>query len=194
VLIAAKCTQCGADIRVDLSRESGICPYCGTVFISEKPAGDFTYIAQNADNNYNTEAKAARDEKTLENEIAAPTETYARTLSGFFKEAYDSFKNADNVFSKTVHITDIGCYVIPVALLILSLVFSIDGNVTFSNVLLISILFLCETIYFACRFECYAANKNRVKIICSVFSVSIGLVCSISLFLMASITPRGFFF
>lgn len=35
-LVAAKCAQCGADIEVDESRESGYCPHCGTKYITEK--------------------------------------------------------------------------------------------------------------------------------------------------------------
>ena len=43
MLVAAKCTQCGANIQVDSTHEAGICPNCGTAFITEK-----------AVNNYNT--------------------------------------------------------------------------------------------------------------------------------------------
>ena len=35
-LVAAKCTQCGANIEVDETKEAGICQYCGTAFITEK--------------------------------------------------------------------------------------------------------------------------------------------------------------
>ena len=35
-LIAAKCTQCGADIEVDETKEGGVCKNCGTPFITEK--------------------------------------------------------------------------------------------------------------------------------------------------------------
>lgn len=35
-LVVAKCTQCGANIEVDDSREAGICKYCGIAFITEK--------------------------------------------------------------------------------------------------------------------------------------------------------------
>lgn len=35
-LIAAKCTQCGANIEIDNTKEAGICQYCGTAFITEK--------------------------------------------------------------------------------------------------------------------------------------------------------------
>lgn len=35
-LVAAKCTQCGANIQIDDTKEAGICPSCGTAFITEK--------------------------------------------------------------------------------------------------------------------------------------------------------------
>lgn len=35
-LTAAICTQCGAQIQVDETKEAGICPSCGTAFITEK--------------------------------------------------------------------------------------------------------------------------------------------------------------
>ena len=41
-LIAAKCTQCGANIEVDKSREAGICPHCGTAFITEKVINNYS--------------------------------------------------------------------------------------------------------------------------------------------------------
>ena len=36
MMIPAKCTQCGANIQVDASKEAGICESCGTAFITEK--------------------------------------------------------------------------------------------------------------------------------------------------------------
>lgn len=35
-LVAAKCTQCGANINVDDTRDAGICEFCGTPFVTEK--------------------------------------------------------------------------------------------------------------------------------------------------------------
>lgn len=35
-LVAAKCTQCGANIEVDETKEAGICKFCGTAFVTEK--------------------------------------------------------------------------------------------------------------------------------------------------------------
>ena len=47
-LVAAKCTQCGANIEVDETKEAGICKYCGTAFITEKAINNYnTYITNN---------------------------------------------------------------------------------------------------------------------------------------------------
>lgn len=40
-LTPAICTQCGAQIQVDGSKEAGICPNCGTAFITEKVINKF---------------------------------------------------------------------------------------------------------------------------------------------------------
>lgn len=46
--VAAKCTQCGADIEVDDTKEAGICRYCGTAFVTEKAINNYnTYITNN---------------------------------------------------------------------------------------------------------------------------------------------------
>lgn len=34
--VAAKCTQCGGSLQVDNSKDAGICPFCGTAFVTEK--------------------------------------------------------------------------------------------------------------------------------------------------------------
>ena len=39
--VAAKCTQCGATIEVDDTKEAGICKYCGTAFITEKAINNY---------------------------------------------------------------------------------------------------------------------------------------------------------
>ena len=61
-LVAAKCTQCGANIEVDDTKEAGICKYCGTAFITEKAINNYTnYITNNTNisanvvNVFNTE-------------------------------------------------------------------------------------------------------------------------------------------
>lgn len=51
-LVAAKCTQCGANIEVDDTKEAGICNYCGTPFITEKAITNYnTYITNNTNIN-----------------------------------------------------------------------------------------------------------------------------------------------
>ena len=46
--VAAKCTQCGANIEVDDSKEAGICKFCGTAFITEKAITNYnTYVTNN---------------------------------------------------------------------------------------------------------------------------------------------------
>lgn len=44
-LVAAICSQCGGKIQIDDSKESGVCPNCGTSFVTEK------IIHQNITNN-----------------------------------------------------------------------------------------------------------------------------------------------
>ena len=57
-LIAAKCTNCGAKIEVDESKETGICPYCGTAFITEKVINNY-----NVTNNYHIEKQIIYNEQ-----------------------------------------------------------------------------------------------------------------------------------
>ena len=40
-LVPAICTQCGAKIEVDNTKEAGICEYCGTAFITEKAINNY---------------------------------------------------------------------------------------------------------------------------------------------------------
>ena len=49
-MIPAKCTNCGANIQVDESKEAGICEACGTPFITEKVINNY-----NTTNNYHIE-------------------------------------------------------------------------------------------------------------------------------------------
>lgn len=47
-LVPAKCTQCGANIEVDDTKEAGICRFCGTAFITEKAITNYnTYVTNN---------------------------------------------------------------------------------------------------------------------------------------------------
>ena len=39
--VAARCTQCGASIQVDETKEAGICQYCGMAFVTEKVINNY---------------------------------------------------------------------------------------------------------------------------------------------------------
>ena len=63
-LVAAKCTQCGANLQVDPNSETTVCDYCNTAFITERAikhyhnynvAGD--YVNTQVVNNYNVQSK-----------------------------------------------------------------------------------------------------------------------------------------
>lgn len=41
-LVSAKCTNCGANLEVDDTKDAAICPYCGTPYIVEKAINNFT--------------------------------------------------------------------------------------------------------------------------------------------------------
>lgn len=49
-LVPAKCTQCGGNIEVDETREAGICPHCGTPFITEKVINNYNTVVNNTNN------------------------------------------------------------------------------------------------------------------------------------------------
>lgn len=76
-LIAAKCTQCGANIEVDNTQEAGICKYCGTAFITEKAINNYKINADkvmvNGENvnisNYDIESALVATEKFIKGEL-----------------------------------------------------------------------------------------------------------------------------
>ena len=91
-LVAAKCTQCGANIEVDPNTEAGICKYCGTPFITEKAIVNFNTTVIN------------------HNQISANTVNIGTgNFDSFFKlgksswEAKD-FKEAYAYFSKALEV------------------------------------------------------------------------------------------
>lgn len=45
--VAARCTQCGAKIKIDDSKEAGICEFCGTAFITEKAINNYNNFIRN---------------------------------------------------------------------------------------------------------------------------------------------------
>ena len=49
-LVAAKCTQCGANLQVNSENECTICSHCGTPFITEKAITNYNTTVNNVYN------------------------------------------------------------------------------------------------------------------------------------------------
>lgn len=49
-LVPAKCTQCGGNIEVEATKEAGICPHCGTAFITDKVINNYNTVVNNTNN------------------------------------------------------------------------------------------------------------------------------------------------
>ena len=80
--IAARCSQCGAEIKVDDTQEKGVCEYCGTEFMTEKVVNSYnTYVTNNYDG-ANINVLSGKAENFLE---MARTAFTARN----YQEAYD---------------------------------------------------------------------------------------------------------
>lgn len=89
-LVAAKCTQCGANIEVDDSKEAGICKFCGTAFITEKAVTN--YIANNTYNIQN--ANFVMPEKNIDNLKKLANDEYKNK----------KYESADNYFKQILEI------------------------------------------------------------------------------------------
>ena len=83
--VPAICTQCGAPIVVDDTKEAGICNHCGTAFITEKAIYNYNYVnnitnVSNTNNTYNVQDSevhihnAYDDAETLYKNICAQLE------------------------------------------------------------------------------------------------------------------------
>lgn len=94
-LKAALCTQCGAGIQVDDTKEAGICPQCGTAFITEKVINN--YITNTVTNNqYNT---VQNINKTIIGREKTEAEEYVQAGDVFLSlgdedEAEESYRKA----------------------------------------------------------------------------------------------------
>jgi len=40
-MISAKCTNCGANLNVDNSKDAAICPFCGSTYVAEKAINNY---------------------------------------------------------------------------------------------------------------------------------------------------------
>jgi len=95
-LIAAKCTECGANIEVDESKDAGICKYCGTAFVTEKAINNYKVntenVVINGDNinisNYDIEAALEASSKLINGELYDDAEKILKEIMEKFPYDY----------------------------------------------------------------------------------------------------------
>lgn len=82
-LVAAKCTQCGANLEIDNALEAALCPSCQTPFVTERAISNYNTYNQN---NYKIENAQLHinDEKSIENRL--------KNAEVFFKKHNDEEK------------------------------------------------------------------------------------------------------
>ena len=69
-LVNAKCTNCGATLKVDDRQDAAVCEYCGSAYIVEKAIQNYNYYVTNninADNVFITGKGEAEKERLLKN-------------------------------------------------------------------------------------------------------------------------------
>ena len=93
-LVPAVCTQCGAPIEVDNAKEAGICPHCGTAFITEKAINN--YITQHVSS---TSVSQTIVKNIYGREKTEAEEYVARGLSFL---GLGEYGNAENCFAQAV--------------------------------------------------------------------------------------------
>lgn len=78
-LLPGICTQCGSNLEVDPSKESAICPFCGTPFITEKVINNYTYNTTNTTNIEHLHADVVKvsDERGIDAQIRS-AETFVK--------------------------------------------------------------------------------------------------------------------
>ncbi|MCL2370599.1 MAG: tetratricopeptide repeat protein [Firmicutes bacterium] len=62
-LVAAKCTECGAAIEVEETKDAGICSFCGTAFVTQKAINEHhTHVTKHITKNvFGVDGKSAED-------------------------------------------------------------------------------------------------------------------------------------
>jgi len=62
-LVAAKCTECGASIEVEDTKDAGICNFCGTAFVTQKIINEHhTHVTKHITKNvFGVDGKSAED-------------------------------------------------------------------------------------------------------------------------------------
>ena len=83
-LVPAKCSQCGANIQVDPSKEAGICPNCGTAFITEKVIHNYNITNNMAINNATFTIEQERENYDREILFIRYSDKYGKTSATIF--------------------------------------------------------------------------------------------------------------
>lgn len=91
-LVAAQCTNCGAALQVDNSKDAAVCQYCGSAFIVEKAIHNYEI-----NNTYNIENAniIVNDEKSFAKRMAA-AEEYLYQLKEY-KAAYEIYNEIESL-------------------------------------------------------------------------------------------------
>ena len=92
-LVPAKCTECGASIEIDNTKEAGICTHCGTAFITQKAINN--YVTNNIVTNNFTKIINGKEQDSGEEEFAKgltnlKLKKYDRALENFDKAIKES--------------------------------------------------------------------------------------------------------
>ena len=92
--VPAICTQCGAPILVDDTKEAGICNHCGTAFITEKAIYNYNYInsttnISNTNNTYNVQDSEVHIHSQYDD-----AETLYKNIQGLLERKYDKKSEA----------------------------------------------------------------------------------------------------
>jgi len=91
-LIAAKCTNCGANLKIDKDKDAGICSYCNTAFITEKAINNYnTYVTNNHITNIT---------KNIYGREIKESDEYLKSGEGFLK--LDERDKAEEMFNKAL--------------------------------------------------------------------------------------------
>lgn len=94
--VAAKCTECGANIEVDDTKDAGICKYCGTAFITEKAINNYnTHITNN--NNFYGANVTVQNNQSIEGLLILAK----RELQAKYYGSKDLFKYLDDIVIKS---------------------------------------------------------------------------------------------
>lgn len=92
--VAAICTQCGANIDVDDSKEAGVCSHCGTAFITEKVVNNY-HIHNNVTNNIE---HATIHVHTGKNETDIMQRYLAHIKNGSYEKASECIEKLENEY------------------------------------------------------------------------------------------------